>query len=261
MLRTALSPKWLGWLALLVVVVVAFVLLGIWQWGVAQDKAHDDAMRDLANQPRVVLQDYITPHEDFPSDGSLRPVTVKGHYDGAHQVLVAGRVLDGRSGYWVVTPLVADGTGARIAVVRGFVPTASAPKPTTGEQAVTVQGELAPGESPADGTFPAGQTGSVNLAIFANQWGGQIYNAFVFATAEQPQATGSPIQTFPPPQPAGGGFQIRNLGYALQWWIFAGFAIYIFWRMVRDDHRAELASRAGVQNEGAPEQRATRVRS
>lgn len=259
MLRTALKPRWLGWFAVMIAVVIAFIFLGIWQWGVAQDKTRDEAMRDLANTPRVTLQDYIAPHQQFPGDGSLRPVTVTGRYDGAHQVLVAGRVLEGRNGYWVVTPLVADGTGARIPVVRGFVAGPQAPQPSTGTASVTVQGELAPGESPADGTFPAGVIGSVNLAVFANQWGGQLYNAFVFATHEQPTATQSPIQTFPPPTPGGGGLQLRNLGYAFQWWIFAAFAIYMWWRMVRDDHRDEMALSQGVHNEGATEERSASV--
>lgn len=255
MLRTALKPRWLGWLAALIVVVVAFIWLGLWQFGVAHTKGDHDAMADEANKTRVVLQDYITPHQDFPADGSLRPVQVAGRYDPEHQVLVAGRVLDGKDGWWVVTPLVADGSGARIAVVRGFVSTPSAPAPTIGTDSVTVEGELAPGESPADTTYPAGQVGSVNLAIFANQWGGQIYNAFIFATSEQPTATAAPIQTFPPPEPASGGLQIRNLGYAIQWWLFAGFAVYMWWRMVRDDYRDEQALSSVADNVPDPEER------
>lgn len=255
MLRTALKPRWLGWFAALVVVVIAFIWLGLWQFGVAHTKGEHDAMQDEASKTRVTLQDYVQPHQDFPADGSLRPVAVTGHFDPDHQVLVAGRVLDGKDGWWVVTPLVADGSGARIAVVRGFVSTPSAPAPSTGTSSVTVEGELAPGESPAEGTYPAGQVGSVNLAVFANQWGGQIYNAFIFATSEQPNATTAPIQTFPPPEPASGGLQIRNLGYAIQWWLFAAFAVYMWWRMVRDDYRDEQALNAAGDNVPDPEER------
>jgi ABC-type nickel/cobalt efflux system permease component RcnA len=34
----------------------------------------------------------------------------------------------------------------------------------------------------------------------------------------------------------GGGLSWRNLAYALQWWVFALFAAYMWWRMVRDDY-------------------------
>lgn len=37
---------------------------------------------------------------------------------------------------------------------------------------------------------------------------------------------------------AAGGFGgLRHLAYALQWWVFAGFAVFLWWRMVR----AEMA--------------------
>jgi hypothetical protein len=33
---------------------------------------------------------------------------------------------------------------------------------------------------------------------------------------------------------------LRNLLYAFQWWIFAGFAVYIWWRWCRD--QVEMAA-------------------
>ena len=63
----------------------------------------------------------LTPHSPFPQDGTGRRITATGRYDGSGQVLVTPRLLRGERGYWVVTPLVVRSTGARIAVVRGFV--------------------------------------------------------------------------------------------------------------------------------------------
>ena len=36
-------------------------------------------------------------------------------------------------------------------------------------------------------------------------------------------------------------FDLRNFGYSLQWWLFAGFAGFFWWRIVRDAarHRSE----------------------
>jgi surfeit locus 1 family protein len=39
----------------------------------------------------------------------------------------------------------------------------------------------------------------------------------------------------PPPALVNSGLSWRNAAYAFQWWIFALFAGYMWWRMVRDD--------------------------
>jgi hypothetical protein len=39
----------------------------------------------------------------------------------------------------------------------------------------------------------------------------------------------------------------RNLAYAVQWWLFAAFGVFMWWRVVRDDH--ELRSRPSSAGE------------
>ena len=34
-------------------------------------------------------------------------------------------------------------------------------------------------------------------------------------------------------------FNLQNFGYSLQWWLFAGFAAFFWWRIVRDAARRE----------------------
>jgi cytochrome oxidase assembly protein ShyY1 len=165
-----------------------------------------------------------------------------GRYDAGGQVLVAGRRLDGVNGWWVVTPLVVDSSGARIAVLRGFVTdgAGTGPAPSLAGP-LTVSGTLAPGESSAaPGSLPPGQLGSVDLARLVNLWPGELYNAFVFATAESPEASPGVQRVPPPPVPT--GLTWRNAAYALQWWVFGLFAAYMWWRMVRDDHRRDQAA-------------------
>ncbi len=48
-------------------------------------------------------------------------------------------------------------------------------------------------------------------------------------------------------------FNARNLVYAFQWWIFAAFGIWFWWRFLRDQRDAELAELAAAV-EAAPEQ-------
>ena len=33
------------------------------------------------------------------------------------------------------------------------------------------------------------------------------------------------------------GFSLQNFGYSIQWWVFAGFACFFWWRIVRDAAR------------------------
>ena len=243
MLRTALKPRWLGLFALLVVVVVACVQLGLWQLHVAQDKGLADALRQAREARPAVLDSVVRPHEKFPNEQSNRAVTAVGRYAADDEFLVGPRRLEGRSGWWVVTPLVVTESGARLAVVRGFVADATT-VPVAAEGDVSVDGTLAPGESPAPAPTdpPAGVgevLGSVDLSVMVNRWPGELYNAFVFAQAER-TATGSGIpaaaglERVPPPEVTG-GLKWRNAAYALQWWVFGGFAVFMWLRMVRDD--------------------------
>jgi cytochrome oxidase assembly protein ShyY1 len=234
----------LGLFAVMVGLVIAFVELGAWQLQVARSRGAADAVLRAAAQPAAPLQDVLRPHQPFRSDLSVRRVTVDGRYaDG--QVLVGDRRLDGRTGWWVVTPL--ETAGGTIGVLRGFVtdPNAAPPVPS-GE--VHVAGALAPGESPSERTdLPPGRLGSVDLSVLVQRWPGDLYNAFVFATAES--GTGIPAELgltrVPPPPPVPGGLTWRNAAYALQWWMFAAFAVFMWFKMVRDAHLAEQAARRG----------------
>jgi cytochrome oxidase assembly protein ShyY1 len=240
-----LKPRWLGLLALLVVVLVAFTMLGLWQLSIARDDARKDAVAAAPYQSAVPVDEVLAPHSPFPAEGSGRPVTATGTYDASGQVLVADRRLDGVPGWWVITPLVVDASTARLAVLRGFVPSASGRGPAPVDVGkVTVTGTLAPGESPASSgaDLPPGQLGSVDLARLVNVWPGSVYNAFVFVTDESPDASPGLQRVPPPPVPT--GFTLRNAAYALQWWVFGAFAAWMWWRMVRDDYRRD---RAGVE--------------
>jgi DNA-binding transcriptional regulator of glucitol operon len=42
------------------------------------------------------------------------------------------------------------------------------------------------------------------------------------------------------------GFDIQNFGYSIQWWLFSAFALFLWWRVVRDAARRRSASDATV---------------
>lgn len=251
MLRTATRPRWLAALAVLGVVVYIFIRLGLWQFHTGQSRAMDDlsARSELPPQPIGTL---VEPQQPFRGDLSGRMVDVRGRYDASGQVLVTGRRLDDAQGYWVVTPLIEERTGARLPILRGFVTDPSqADRPDS--QPVKITGALAQPEAPSDLTaLPEGQLTSVDVAWLVNHWGGRVYNAFVFATQEEPRVSAAPVRPVPPPVTHMTGLNWRNLGYAVQWWVFALFACFIVWRQLRDD--AERDSLAREESLEPPEE-------
>lgn len=242
MLRTLAKPRWLILLVVLVAVVITFTRLGLWQLAVARDDAAQQAAAEAAARPVVALEEVLAPHAPYTEEAAMRRVTVTGTYDVAREFLVPRRLLGGTEGSWVVTPLVVESTGARIAVVRGFLPATEPEPPAAPTGTVTVTGTLAPGESPADGPLAEGQRGSIDLAALANEWPPGLYSAFVLAADEEPAPDRVPTR-IPPPQPSG-DIDWRNLGYALQWWVFAGFAVFMYWRLVREDHQRDRQAAA-----------------
>lgn len=251
-MHTALRPKWLGLLGVAVLVIMAFVQLGRWQLGVAHDAALEEQLARAKAQGVVDLAAVLEPHAAFPGELSARPVSATGRYAADEEVLVTQRRLEGRHGWWVVTALHTD-EGAILPVLRGFVtdPAQVTPAPSG---RVVVTGGLAPAESPLSGSpTPEGWLRSIDLAWLVNRWPGELYNAFIFLDTETPApgagaaAAADLNRLTHVPTPTGEtGIIWRNAAYAAQWWIFAAFALWLWWRMVRDEHR-----RAAAQNPAA----------
>ena len=274
MVRNALRPRWLALLALVLLVCVAFGWMGSWQLGVARDKGAEQARREVASSPRVPVEQVLQPQQGFPVVADGRRVVVRGEYDRGRHVLVSGRLQHGVSGWWVVTA-VRTSAGAWLPVVRGWVPSptdpaVSADRVPTGP--VVLQGVLQPDDPPAEGAAPVGsesgagsgsartpeQLRALDAAELVNLWGAPIYNGFLVLTGEQPvqQAAGQPTgtvagpQRVPPPTVQPSGLAWRNVAYAVQWWVFAGFALVLWWKMVAQDAREREAAERGGMDDG-----------
>ena len=120
--------------------------------------------------------------------------------------------------------------------------------------AFALAGMLASSESAPNKptALPSGQMQTIDLAELVNEWPGQLYNAILFPSSQQPPSTG--VTHIPPPDLSPDGFAWRNLAYALQWWIFALFALYMWWRMVREEHdreQLEAANAASGEDDAA----------
>ncbi len=205
------------------VLTVAMLWLGLWQMRVFEDKENESAAA-RAGQPAVPLLDFVS------ADGTVgdiygKPASVTGHYlpaqqarvvaqDGIVRVLTAFQVADGRV----------------LAVVRGSVPTGTAtiPPPPSGE--LTQAGVFLPSEA-GSGTADTGtELRTVRLPVLAQFWPQQLLPGFITLPAADSAAQG--LGTAVVALPSGSG-SIQNIGYALQWWVFAAFAAFMTVRFIR----------------------------
>jgi hypothetical protein len=53
-------------------------------------------------------------------------------------------------------------------------------------------------------------------------------------TSSQP-AQPATLELLPPPTRSGTGLNIQNLGYAAQWFVFGGFAVFLWVRLLKDE--------------------------
>jgi len=94
--------------------------LGFWQLERAdQKRAFLDRQQQGMAAPAVQLNASIS--ED---KGTLRfrSVEAEGHYDKAHQILIDNQVIQGKVGYFVLTPFILEPASKAVLVNRGWVP-------------------------------------------------------------------------------------------------------------------------------------------
>ena len=255
--HTARSPRMVALLLLFLAVAAVCARLGVWQLDRAQAsgerQAELRAEAEAAGGPRPLL-DVLTPQEAFRGDLIGTVVSVEGRL-GAETLLVPGRAKDGAPGFGVVQPLqVPDAGGAVLVVARGWVPDSTTPLPPTPSGTVRVVGVLQAGEGAGPAGLPEGQVGAISPAQLVNQWGGPTWSGYVILTepvaapgadAGAGAAPGNALDLYPVPVPDT-GLDVQNLAYALQWWIFGGFAVLLWWRLVRDEAAARAEEDGAV---------------
>jgi cytochrome oxidase assembly protein ShyY1 len=262
-LRTALRP---GLLVLLLVVLLAAAgmsRLGTWQLSRARAHSAEDQQRAL-DRPPVPLESVLTARQPYPDTAVDRPVAATGRWDAAQQLLVAAhpgevpvgsRAVPSGDGWWVLVPLVlADGSA--VPVVRGWAAAVDAPGTAlTGMPAgqVEVTGVLRPSEpsperAPGDGTGPApGQLAAVDAGTLVQRWPYPLLTGYLVLTGQDPAGSGTalrPVRVRPDPS----GLAWQNLSYAVQWFVFAGFGLFLWWRLVLDSHRTGTGPRGGARS-------------
>lgn len=267
MYRFLLTPRWWGINIFALLAIPVCLLMGSWQLS-RFDSRVDSHQEQQDNASRAA-------HAKAEPLGSLLPLTEQtvgrtaeatGRFDTERQLLVPGRSLDDKDGFYVLTLLRPDSApgksspgkadpgkaspGKALPVVRGWLPgkadASRVPAPPKGE--VTVKGVLQASESHTDagtgasGMLPEDQLGFISAAGLVNVVPYGVQDAWITE-----QHTESPLKPVPPVAPDNTGLDMKafqNLGYTAEWFVFAGFVVFMWFRLFRRE--AELARDAAL---------------
>jgi cytochrome oxidase assembly protein ShyY1 len=235
-------PRWIALSAAVVLVAAMCVRLGFWQLHRHEARSAANAIvAASAAQPPAPVATVLQRGVAAAPSTSWRTVTSVGRYDAAQTILIRNQTHEGRAGVHVVVPLVtAEGTA--LLVNRGFVPrsggasaTVQLPQPPAGE--VSVTGAVRPAQGTGDTVVSGGAQRSVPRLDVAALRPVLPYPTFGNAVDLREERPGAPTApALPDPPRTGFG---PNLSYAVQWWVFALFALGGWVLLLRRDLREE----------------------
>lgn len=249
MLRLALRPRWVLMLLLALGVAAGFAALGQWQISRAVDH---DAAPSGASETLVELDSVLQPDSVLRTQDVGQRVSVTGNFMASDNVIISTRLNGGVHGFWVVGrfDVAAPGDPA-LAVARGWVETFEEAEAALDElaredaaaqsEAVTIEGRLVPNEAPvrpATGA-PTDELTTVALSALVNRWTDlgekPVYWGYVISA--EPVASLELIDAPPPDSPITVNW--LNVFYAVEWVVFAGFAVFLWYRLLRDEFERE----------------------
>jgi len=253
LMRVMRRPRWIGVLLIALAVAAAFAFLGRWQL--------DRALAARQVGPQITetthpLQDVIGPGAAIANDRVGQLTTVDVTTVPADYLLIEDRDNDsGARGYWVVAhTIVSSGrdAGAHLAVARGFTPDratalsvvrrleASAP------EQLALTGRIQPTDPPQQpedsmaGNPPAMK--DMAVAILINHWSQlgpdpQFFEAYFVAKNAVPTGL---VPIYSPAPIEQKSIDWLNAFYAAEWVVFAGFAVYLWYRLAKDAWEREV---------------------
>ncbi|WLQ34692.1 SURF1 family protein [Streptomyces castrisilvae] len=280
MYRFLLTPRWWG-INLFVVLAIPFcVFMGTWQLGRFEDRVHTHEAAEKQPAPGTRAAKPLAELLPVDTETSGRPATATGRY--ADRFLVPGRELDDQQGFYVLDMLRTD-SGKALPVVRGWLPgkAGRTPVPAAPAGRVTVTGDLQASESAgsagvnASGGLPDGQVGIISAASLVNLVPYDVYDAWVTlrtsdtgaedtsdtsgtsgakdtsgdSAGSAGQAGATALRPVPATAPEGGGLDLKafqNLGYTGEWFVFAAFVVFMWFRLLRREAEAARDLKLGL---------------
>lgn len=222
----------------MIVAVAASIALATWQFDVWQASRRAQE-HNLSGLRPVALTTVFAQGQAFPGNDIGRPITLSGRWLPADTFYVRGQLARGQvrlDGYWAVTPVLIGSSA--IPVVRGWTKSGVAPR--VAAVSVFVSGWLEPSDESDPVQIKPGLFGSLSLAAVTQTINTPLYGGYVVAKSASSGLDGvvalGPTQTSIAGADWGTG--LRNFLYGVQWWLFAGLAVYLWWRWCRDQRRS-----------------------
>lgn len=229
------SPRWIGLTIIMIVLSVACVFLGFWQWGRYHEKADAAEQIRQAWDAESVTLDEIG-HVD--ADEEWRTVTMTGTYRD-DQVLLRGRSVSGHPAVHVINLFDTTYLGSPVTVIidRGWLPmdqvegyggsTVTIPDPPVGQETTLVT-RARPAEEPYDRTPPAGYTYTLNPSQVLSAMGSPDVTELLDGRFEaQPGQLGSDKESAPLAYERPSTHLGNHFAYAWEWWFFAVAAQFV----------------------------------
>ena len=212
--------------------------LGVWQLDrAAQKNALQSALDDRGREPPLALSDLARETPQLQAQ-AYRRVVATGRWMGTHTVYLDNRQMNGRPGFFVVTPLLLD-DGSAVVVQRGWEPRDAADRqhltpPPTPTAPVQVAGHIAP---PPGRLFDFGGAAgglirqNLDMAAFAAELGRPLRPLSIVQEAGPLAPDDGLLRQWPRPA---ANVQM-HYGYAFQWFAMATLIIglYVWFQLIR----------------------------
>ena len=243
MWSVARRPRWILGLIVALGIAAGFAALGQWQLGRAVQTA---TVVTYPTETVTPLSTVATPQKEVTDRAAGQLVSVVGTRVPGDTYVVSDRVNFGVTGYWVIGHVVAR-NGASVAVALGWAPTkqkadAAAAVLRAGAPSATIVGRYQPTEPPDQEDFEHGVRSVVSIPALINEWKvvpPEAYGGYI--VLRTPPAGLARIQSPKPQNDV--TLDWLNVFYAIEWVVFAGFAIYLWYRLVKDVYEREEEAR------------------
>jgi hypothetical protein len=258
--QVAKRPKWIAGLFLALAVAAVFALLGQWQL----ERSFTEVQPENQSQAPLVLIETEKPGAPLTVSAANKRVSANIMLDTQNVFIVANRLQRASgevlSGYWVIANsgvLLEDGDStASLSVGVGFAESLSAAESARSELMESIQpqafleqtGRYLQTEGPEALPDPAKPylLQSFSLAQLVNLYQApSVENLAGFMVLEAEPGFGLERIVIAPPE-AGTQVNWLTLFYALEWALFAGFAVFLWWRLVEDQRIREIQDRAST---------------
>ena len=261
----ARRPRWIAALALALVMAAGFA--GLSQWQLARAVATGTVI-ERDTETALPIEDVAKPQSPVTDRANAQLVTATGRWNAGDYSIVSDRLNRGTTGYWVVGHFSAgldSGTTAGLAVAVGWSADragATSAVKTLEAQAnlavVPIEGRYIPAEGPQDSDFEHGKLSTMTPGAFLNTWttpdAAGVYGGYLTSAVAAPG-----LARIDSPKPSSTvEVNLLNIFYAVEWVVFAGFAIFLWYRLVRDtwereqEEAAEAARSAGNAADAHP---------